>query len=119
MNRTRKFLLISVGGLIALMLVGMVISVFTETSAEELSTLNLISEWKWYRMAMYAALVGCWPLISRWATRAGQGANGSESEEILGKRYADYLHMCSQWWKIVLLLIFIELVLIQQLGLGG
>ena len=104
------------------MALGMVIAAFTETSAEDITSYNLVDEWQWYRIALYVGLIACWPIISRYATRTQANekeASEDEGAELASAREKDFVHMRSQWWKIALLLVFVEAVLIQQFGLGG
>jgi hypothetical protein len=122
MESLRKFLLISVGGLTVLLLLGMVGSVITGTRPEEVTSLNLISEWKWYRISLYILVVGFWPWIARYAIRPQRSEVAvpeADRREEAQKREADYRAMKAQWWKIALLFVFIEIVVIQQFGLGG
>jgi len=61
-------------------------------------------------------------MISRYATRIPadlKEASEDEGEALALERQKDFRHMRSQWWKIALLLVFVEAVLIQQFGLGG
>ena len=69
MQKTRKFLVVSMGGVAALMIIGMVVAALTDTSAEEVKSLDLIAELTWYRVAFFVAIVADWPAISRYATR--------------------------------------------------
>ena len=69
MSKTRRFLMVSVGGVAALMIIGMVVAALTDTSAEEVKSLDLIAELTWYRVAFFVAIVAAWPAISRYATR--------------------------------------------------
>jgi hypothetical protein len=122
MKSLRRFLLISVGGLTVLLLLGMVGSVITGTRPDEVTSLNLISEWKWYRISLYLVVVGAWPWIARYAIRPQRSdvaVPEAERKEEAQKREADYRAMKAQGWKIALLFAFIEIVVIQQFGLGG
>ncbi len=120
MHKTRKFLLVSMGGVAALMIIGMVVAALTDTSAEEVKSLNLIAELTWYRVAFFVAIVAAWPGIARYATRLPDRGDMSEEEwlAVEGKHAADFKFMRSQWWKVALLLAFVEIVLIQQFGIG-
>ena len=122
MIKIRKFLLISFGGLIALMVLGMLFTVITGTRPEEVSEMNLIVEWKWYRVVLYVLVVICWPWIARLSTQPHASAadqSDNDREKLLHKHEKDYRYMKSQWWKIALLLLFVEVVIIRQFGLGG
>jgi predicted nucleic acid-binding Zn ribbon protein len=121
MAKTKKFLLISMGGLVALMMLGMIFSIVTDTRPEEVSSMNLISEWKWYRVTLYLLIVGSWPWLVRYATRPPameEWESETDRELMLQKHRDDYKNMKAQWWKIALLLAFIEVVMIQQFGFG-
>ncbi len=120
MQKTRKFLMVSMGGVAALMIIGIVVAALTDTSAEEVKSLDLIADLTWYRVALFVAIVAAWPVISHYATR--QPKRGDASNEMWialeEKHIADFKFMRSQWWKIALLLAFVEIVLIQQFGIG-
>jgi len=86
------------------------------------TSLNLISEWKWYRISLYILVVGFWPWIARYAIRPQRSEVAvpeADRNEEAQKREADYRAMKAQWWKIALLFVFIEIVVIQQFGVGG
>ena len=57
MQKTRKFLMVSMGGVAALMIIGMVVAALTDTAAEEVKSLDLIAELTWYRVAFFVAIV--------------------------------------------------------------
>ena len=57
MSKTRKFLMVSVGGVAGLMIIGMIVAALTDTSAEEVKSLNLIAELAWYRVAFLSPLL--------------------------------------------------------------
>lgn len=121
MSKTRKFLMVSVGGVAGLVIIGMIVAALTDTSAEEVKSLNLIAELTWYRVAFFVAIVAAWPAISRYATRLPELGDLPEEKRLAleGKHAADFRFMRSQWWKLALLLAFVEIVLIQQFGLGS
>ena len=56
MQKTRKFLMVSMGGVAALMIIGMVVAALTDTAAEEVKSLDLIAELTWYRVAFFVAI---------------------------------------------------------------
>lgn len=121
MKKLRKFLLISVGGLTLLSLVGMILTAVTGTRPEEVSSLNLISGWQWYRTFLYVVVVASWPWISRFAIRSHRSRDAvteANANKEAQKYENDYRAVKAQWWKIALLFAFIEIVVIQQFGLG-
>lgn len=120
MKNVGKFFLISVGGLVALMVLGMVVGVIFNTDPKEIKSIDLIREWMWYRIGFYVIVVAGWEYICRFMTRqrhADPDNTPEENQEILLKRENDIQYLKSQRWKIVLLMAFFEIVIIQQFGL--
>ena len=120
MKSVGKFTAISVGGLLALMVLGMVFSAIFDVKPNEITGVNLISDWMWYRIGFYATVIAAWSLISQFMTRSKINLSelSDEDQEIYReKRKRDFQYLDSQWWKVALLLAFFEVVIIQQFGL--
>lgn len=120
MNKSSKFVFISVGGLVALMVVGMLISVFMDVSPEEIKEANLIDKWMWYRVAFYIFIISLWKSICVYLTRARFNLSSITDEDLTEykkNREKDLRFLVSQRWKIVVLFAFFEIVIIQQFGL--
>lgn len=121
MNRSiNKFLFISVGGLVALMVMGMLIAVILNTSIEQVRGVNLIEEWMVYRLGIYVVLFLCWNLICHWITRPRldkREACEEEQQLFEQKRQNDLVSLKRLRWKLVGVLAFFEVVVIQQFGL--
>lgn len=120
MNKTGKFLVISVGGLLALMITGMLVSVFIDVRPEEIKSRNLIDEWMWYRITFYLLVVVLWKLICTYLTRPRfdvKECAEKELAEFAKNREKDMKYLMKQWWKVALMFAFFEVVIIQQFGL--
>lgn len=120
MNKRSKFIFISVGGLVAMMVIGMLISVFMGISPEEIKQANLIDKWVWYRVAFYILTVLLWKSICIYLTRPRFNLSSISDEELIvyeKNREKDLRYLVSQRWKIVALFAFFEIVIIQQFGL--
>lgn len=120
MNKRSKFVFISVGGLVALMVIGMLIGVFVDVSPEEIKEVNLIDKWVWYRVAFYILTVLLWKSICVYLTRPRfnlSSISDKDLTEYKNNREKDLRYMVSQRWKIVALFAFFEIVIIQQFGL--
>jgi len=115
-----KFLLISVGGLIMLMVFGMIIAAVLRVSPEEVRSVNLIEDWMYYRISFYVAVVLGWTPMCHWITRPRNiTADSTEEEqrEIHRKGQEDMASFKALWWKIAAIFVFFEIVVIQQFGL--
>lgn len=119
-----KFLFVSVGGLMLLMLLGVVSSVMLDYKPEEIKEINLIEEWELYRVFFYISLILLWVPICKYITKPKAVIDEEQSDEekknaaeLREKQKKDFEYLKSSWWKLALLLIFFELVIVQQLGL--
>lgn len=121
MNKSiNKFLFISVGGLVALMVIGMLMAVVLNTSIEQVRGVDLIEDWMVYRLGIYAVLFLCWNPICHWITRPRLDKKEvCEEEQQLfeQKRQKDIVSLQKLRWKLVGVLAFFEVVVIQQFGL--
>lgn len=116
-----KYALIGVGGLIGLMVIGMVIAAIF-SSPEEVKGVNLIAEWMWYRVGFYVVVLLAWTPICQFITRPrpspeDEEFTAEEKEEFLKDRAADIEYLKTLRWKVALLFVFFEFVIIQQFGL--
>lgn len=119
-----KFLLTSIGGLLLLMLIGVISGVMLDYKPDEIKSINLIDEWQYYRLGFYVFLIALWIPICRYITRPSPTNEKDQSEEdknkaqeLIKTQERDFSYLKSSWWKLVLLLVFFELVIVQQLGL--
>lgn len=115
-----KFVVIGVGGLMAIMVLGMVFSAIFDVKPNEIKGVDLIGDWMWYRIGFYVIVIAAWSPISRFMTRPRFNPGELSDEDLeryTNKRERDAQYMKSQWWKVALLLAFFEVVIIQQFGL--
>jgi len=109
-NKSYKFLMISVGGIIGLMIIGMVIALFSISNPNEIKNFNLIDDWMYYRISFYCLVVIFWRPISwfllNYCTQQDREFVGSDLKNLVNLRL-----------KIIALFTFVEIVIIQQIGL--
>ena len=120
MKNAGRFFIQSVGVIVALMVAGMLMSIVFRVEPEQLRKTNLINDWQWYRVGFYAMIVVCWPLICKFLTRPRINLkllDPGELERFNDNRKQDMQYIKSQWWKVILLIIFFELIVIHQMGL--
>lgn len=120
MKAIGKFVVISVGGLLALMVLAMLFSAKFHVEPSEIKGIDLIGGWMWYRIGFYVIVITAWAPISRFMTRPRANLKALSEEELevfTRKRERDVRYMKSQWWKVAFLLVFFEVVIIQQFGL--
>lgn len=121
MNQFSKFAFISGGGLALLMVIGLIISRIFNLGPDEVRSLNVVEDWMFYRLLMYALIVIFWVPICRWLTfgvmkQTDLDLSDAELEQKRAKREEDVAFLKGYWWKIALMFAFFELVFIQQLG---
>lgn len=122
MNRAGQFIMVSLGGLVGLMILGMIISLVMEATPSQVREINLIEKWFWYRCAFYACVIACWTQISIYMTRPPRMSFGGSEEDarrIEARREKDRDLVKAQRWKVALLFVFFEVVIIQQFGLAS
>lgn len=120
MKNIGKFFVISVGGLLALMVLGMIFSAIFDVKPDEIKGVDLIGGWMWYRIGFYVTVMAAWTPIFRFITRPRFNPGELSDEDqarYTEKRERDVQYLKSQWWKVVLMLAFFEVVIIQQFGL--
>lgn len=115
-----KFGLYAGGGLIALMVLGMIVSSLFGLKPDEVKALNSIEDWMVFRLVLYTSAVILWVPICKWLT-FGKLRNQDLSEEehsiLLKKREDDIAFLKTYWWKVALAFAFVECIFIQQMGL--
>lgn len=115
-----RFGLYAGGGLIALMVIGMIISAVFGLSPDEVKSVNSVEDWVFFRLAMYTGVVIFWVPICKWLTYSkvrNQQLSDDERSTLLDKREKDIAFLKTYWWKVALAFAFIEFVFIQQMGL--
>lgn len=115
-----KFATYSVGGLLALMVLGMLFSAVFGVKTNEIKGVDLIGDWMWYRIGFYVVVIAVWSLICQLITRPSFNPSELDDEDRIKyekKRERDIQYLKSQWWKVALMLAFFEAVIIQQFGL--
>lgn len=120
MKNVGKFFVISVGGLLALMVLGMIFSAIFDVKPDEIKGVDLIGGWMWYRIGFYVVVVAAWTPICWFITRPRFNPDELSDEdraEYENKRERDIQYLKSQWWKMALMFAFFEAVIIQQFGL--
>lgn len=120
MKNVSKFIFVSVGGLMAMMVMGMIFSAIFGIRSDEIKSLDLIDAWMWYRVAFYVLAIASWSPLSRYLTRTRRKLEFSsreEEEDHAQKQERDFQYLASQWWKVALTFVFVEVVIIQQFGL--
>jgi hypothetical protein len=118
MKRIGKFVVIGVGGLLAIIVLGMLFIAIFDVKQNEIKGVDLIDGWMWYRIIFYALVIAAWTPICRLMTRPRfnlSELSEEEMEKYTQKRERDVQYMKLQLWKVALLLMFFELVIIQQL----
>lgn len=119
-NRLGRFALYAGGGIFLLMVLGMIVSVSFGLTPEQISSVNSIDNWMYFRLSMYLLVVACWVPICRWLTHKKLKRDDLSEEDLLKlvqKREDDIAFLKTYWWKVALLFAFFELVFIQQMGL--
>lgn len=117
-----KFMAISMGGLIVLIAIVMAITVANDVTPDEVKSANLIDSWQWYRMVFYALIILMWFPLCRYMTSPlkteGELSkeNFAQIEEVNAKMEKDFVFLKKQWWKLLLALVFFEVVFIRQFG---
>lgn len=120
MNKLVKFCAISLGGLLALMVIAMIVAAVTGANPQEVKDLDLIREWMWYRIGAYALILLAWSPVSRLLTlpkTSKAEMSNQDFEKIEQKREQDRTVIVRSWWKVAALFAFFEIVIIQQFGL--
>jgi hypothetical protein len=120
MKSLGKFVSITVGGLVAMMVLGMIGAAMFNIKPQEVKALNLITDWFWYRLAFYCFFMLSWIPLCNYVTRPKK-KTVDVSEQIKAKaeekRIRAFNYMKKQWWKLALFLVFFEIVIIRQFGL--
>ena len=119
MNKSVKFLLISLGGLSVMIIVGMTVAYFAGVDESKLNELDLAKDWLVYRIAIYLLIIGLWPQLSRYLTKPRFNVDDlveEERQKFEVRRENDIVYLKKQWWKIAGMFVFFEVVMIQQLG---
>lgn len=115
MKSITKMLLISGGGIVVLMVVGMAVSFFLGKTPEQIKEYDLIQDWLIYRIIFYLLIVILWGKISVWIARyvlRGEENNNLEKEEGISAA------VFKKRWHVLALFVFFELVIVQQAGLA-
>lgn len=119
-GKLSRFAWISFGGLFLMMFLGMVISTFLGTSPEEVRGIDAVGSLMYFRISLYALIIVLWAPICSWFTRISKARynelNAQEIEFLERKRKEDTSYLRSLWWKVLLIFVVLEAVLIQQLG---
>lgn len=119
-NRLGKFVLYAGGGIVALMILGMIISLAFSLTPEDVNSLNSVEEWMWFRVAIYSAIVVFWVPICKCLTIGkirNKELDESQRTHLVKKREQDIAFLRTYWWKVALVFAFFEIVFIQQMGL--
>lgn len=113
MRKFTKMFLITGGGLIALLVGGIILSVLFGQSQEQIREVNLIRDWLYYRAIFYALVVLSWAYLSKKlaAFICSKNTELSEEsyEELVSKIEKRRFHVAAMF-------LFFELVIVQQLG---
>lgn len=120
MRKVARFGLYAGGGLIALMVFGMIISVVFDLNPDEVRSLNSVEDWMFFRLAMYTSVIILWVPICKWLTYSkvrNQQLSNEEYSILLDKREEDLAFLKTYWWKVAIAFAFVEFVFIQQMGL--
>lgn len=120
MRGAGKFFFLGVGGLVLLMIVGMLVTALFGLKPEQLASIDLISSWFWYRFGLYMILIVLWAPVCRFMVAKPEQLEDMSDEQLktlLEKQKRDIQFLKSQWWKLLLLLVFFEIVIVQQFGL--
>lgn len=120
MRKVGKFIVVGIGGMLLVLVLGMVSSAIFGIKPDELKELDLIRGWVWYRLGFYLVLLLAWPLFCRFVTRPRFNQDDLSEDELSDfskRREKDIEYLSQQRWKIALLLVFFEIVIIQQFGL--
>lgn len=120
-GKLSRFVWISFGGLFLMMFLGMAVSAFLGTSPEEVRGIDAINQLMYFRIGLYAFIVAFWAPICSWFTRPSKATyeelDQQEIHMLEQKRKTDTAYLRSLWWKVLLIFVVIEAVLIQQLGM--
>ena len=114
MSSTKKFYLISLGGLIGMLVLGMILAPLFSTP-EEINKIELSATWLWFRLAFYVVVILAWEPICNFMTKKSNTASENK-KEVNEKRANDIKYLISIRWKVAFILIFFEVVIIHQFG---
>ena len=108
---------VCIGLVVAMVLAMLYTAIFS--SPEKVKSMDMVHALIWYRIAGFALLVAGWQWICRYMTRKPPyeyDLTEEKQAESLEKRQKDYAYLVTLRWKVALLCVFFEAVLIQQLG---
>lgn len=94
--------------LILAVLLGLVLVSESKEGLSLLNGFNFIDRLVLFRLIIYGVIVFAWSAIARFITR------GNDDEEQCEQ---DYLMIRSKQWHVAVILLLVELIIIQQLGL--
>lgn len=120
MKSLGRFVSITVGGMVAMMVLGMIWAAIFDVKPQDIKALDLITDWFWYRLAFYCVFMLLWIPLCNYITRPkhkSDNARGVDKNKEEEKRNRAFTYLKNQWWKLALFLIFFEVVIIQQFGL--
>ncbi|MBL4761087.1 MAG: hypothetical protein JKY93_00130 [Gammaproteobacteria bacterium] len=118
-KRLVTFTLISIGGLFGLLIIAIMISLIFAVQPEEIKQINLIIDWMWYRIGFYLLVILMWFPLCVLSTRSRIKLSELDAQalEAFNKnREKELSYLKSQWFKVVIFLVFFEVVIIQQFG---
>ena len=99
--------------------IAMSVASLTGIDPSEFDDTNLAKSWFWYRATGYLLLLLLWPQTCRYLTRPRFDIKLLSEEDLKDhkrKREKDIAYLKSQWWKVAILFIFFEGIMIQGLG---
>lgn len=112
-NTRSRFKTILLGfGLFFILMIAVLLALVVVSESEEglslLNGFNFIDRLVVFRLMVYGAIVLAWPFIARFITRR-------TVDEV--QREQDYLMIKNKQWHVAVVLLLVELIIIQQLGL--
>ena len=119
MKRNLRFLMISLGGIALMTVIAMAVASLAGIDPSEINETSLAKNWFWYRATGYLLLLLLWPQICRYLTRPRFDIKLLSDEDLKnheGRREKDITYLKSQWWKVAILFVFFEGIMIQGLG---
>lgn len=113
MRKFAKMFLITGGGLIALLVGGMTLSVLFGHSPDQIREVNLIRDWLYYRAIFYILVVLSWTYLSKKLA----AFICSKNKELPEESYEELaLKIEKRRFHVAAMFLFFELVIVQQLG---
>ena len=120
MKATIKYGLLVLGGLLGMWLISALVLNGAGIDAEAVEHANLIEKLFWPRLSIYLLLVAGWLGAAIAITRLTENQCAGLSQEEVAKKQQELQqsrqYLVKQWWKIAVLLVFMEAVVVQQLG---